>query len=90
MGEAFTNERMADVGTLVQGGNVPDDLQRLARGLNTPSLLGVGRSAPYLHDGSVPTLKERILRGKQQDLHGATSQLTSAEVDDLVQYLQSL
>jgi len=89
-GEALTNERMADVGTLVNSGAVVDDLNRLNQGLNTPSLLGLGRSAPYLHDGSVATLKERILRGKQSDQHGATAQLTSAEVDDLVEYLQAL
>ena len=89
-GAALTNERMADVGTFVQSGNVLDDVSRLSRGLNTPSLLGVGRSAPYLHDGSVATLKERILRGKQADQHGATSGLTFAEVDDLVDYLQAL
>jgi YVTN family beta-propeller protein len=89
-GDALTNERMADVGTFVQAGAVVDDLNRLSRGLNTPSLLGLGRSAPYLHDGSVDTLKERILRGKQADQHGVTSTLTSAEVDDLVEYLQAL
>ncbi|MEN9798727.1 MAG: hypothetical protein RL653_2423 [Pseudomonadota bacterium] len=90
VGEAFTNEKMANVGTFVVSGRVPDDQVRLSRGLNTPSLLGLGRSAPYLHDGSVATLKERILKDKNLDAHGTTSSLTSAEVDDLVEYLQAL
>ena len=87
-GEALTDNRFANVGTLVTQGNVQDDLTHLTNGLNTPSLLGIGRSAPYLHDGSAATLRERITKGT--DLHGTTSTLTSAEIDDLVSYLQTL
>lgn len=90
-GEALTDNSFVDVGTFVKGGTLPDDLTRFARGgLNTPSLLGIARSAPYLHDGSIQTLKERILVGKDGDLHGKTSQLSAAEVDDLVEYLKTL
>jgi cytochrome c peroxidase len=59
-------------------------------GFNTPSLLGLARSAPYLHSGAASTLKERITVGKERDLHGKTAQLSEAEVDDLVEYLKSL
>jgi YVTN family beta-propeller protein len=90
VGEALTNETMANVGTFVVSGRVLDDQVRLNRGLNTPSLLGLGRSAPYLHDGSAATLKERILKDKNLDAHGKTSGLSTAEVDDLVEYLQAL
>jgi YVTN family beta-propeller protein len=86
-GAALTDNRFADVGTQVNSGLVRD---QLPYGLNTPSLLGIGRSAPYLHDGSVPTLKARIMLNKSNNLHGQTAALTNAEVDDLVAYLQTL
>ena len=92
-GETLTDNSFVDVGTFVKSGSLPDDLRRFARGgLNTPSLLGIARSAPYLHDGSIRTLKERILvdRQRKNDLHGKTSELSDAEVDDLVEYLKTL
>lgn len=89
-GSELTDNSFANVGTLVLTGNVRDDLKRLPKGLNTPSLLGLARTAPYLHDGSALTLKARILQGKADNKHGTTSQLTSEEVDDLVAYLQTL
>jgi YVTN family beta-propeller protein len=89
-GALLTDNSFAKVGTFVLSGNVRDDLSRMPNGLNTPSLLGLARSAPYLHDGSATTLKARILQGKENDLHGATSKLSATEVDDLVAYLQTL
>jgi DNA-binding beta-propeller fold protein YncE/mono/diheme cytochrome c family protein len=92
-GETLTNQTFADVGTLVAPGAGPviDDVTLLPKGsLNTPSLLGIGRTAPYLHDGSAVSLKARIVNGKSGDKHGATSQLSDAEVDDLVSYLKTL
>ena len=89
-GEAFTTNNFANVGTFVTDGPVKDDLALLSKGLNTPSLLGVARTAPYLHDGSAQTLRDRILRNKALDLHGQTSSLTDAEVSDLVEYLHTL
>lgn len=89
-GQAYTDNQFYDVGTYVRVGGVVDNMKYLPRGLNTPSLLGLGRTAPYLHDGSAVTLKERILEGKQADRHGATAQLSNAEVDDLVAYLKTL
>ncbi len=89
-GAALTDNEFADVGTLVRTGAVRDDVTLLPKGLNTPSLLGVGRSAPYQHDGSVKTLKARLLLGKAADRHGTTSALSDAELDDLVAYLKTL
>ena len=91
VGEAYTNNVFADVGTYVQAGPVIDRPELLPHGgLNTPSLLGLARTAPYLHDGSATTLKARILQGKEANRHGLTSGLTDGEVDDLVAYLSSL
>lgn len=90
-GETFTDNTFADVGTYVKTGLVQDNLSFLPNGgLNTPSLLGLARTAPYLHDGSALSLKARILTGKSADLHGKTSVLTDAEVNDLVSYLKAL
>ncbi len=90
-GEAMTNNGFADVGTLVTSGPVPDRLESLPQGgLNTPSLLGLARTAPYLHDGSAETLLDRLVTGKDLDRHGRTSVLSEAEMKDLVEYLKSL
>ncbi|MFZ5439765.1 MAG: c-type cytochrome [Myxococcota bacterium] len=87
----FTDNSFADVGTYVRGGPVVDNPGLLPHGgLNTPSLLGLARTAPYLHDGSAQTLKARIMNGKTLDLHGKTSRLSDQEVDDLVSYLKAL
>lgn len=89
-GALYTTNGFASVGTLVTTGALIDDVAALPRGLNVPSLLGVGRSGPYLHDGSAATLRDRLVLGKQTNAHGQTAALTDPEVDDLVQYLQTL
>lgn len=89
-GATFTNNKLADVGTFVVSGVQPDDAAVQQRGLNTPSLLGLARSAPYLHDGSASTLKDRLMQRRDENRHGLTGTLSDAEVDDLVEYLLSL
>jgi YVTN family beta-propeller protein len=87
LGQARTDNRNYDVGTLRQSDHHPT-LGRI-EALNTPSLLGLARSAPYLHDGSAATLRDRITNNPR-DAHGKTSDLTPAQVDDLVEYLKTL
>ncbi len=89
-GESLTNNTFADVGTFVTVGDVKDDRIKLAKGLNTPSLLAVARTGPYLHDGSVATLRDRLVKDQAKNLHGLTAGLSDAELDDLVEYLKSL
>lgn len=56
-----------------------------------PSLAGLAYRAPYLHDGRARTLAERFaLSGGGLDRHGHTTQLDTAQIDDLIAYLQSL
>jgi YVTN family beta-propeller protein len=57
---------------------------------NTPSLIGVAQSGPYLHDGSAPTLRELLTSGNAGDRMGRTSHLSSGDVDALVAYLETL
>lgn len=89
-GETLTNNKQANVGTFVTSGSNPDNDVVRQHGLNTPSLLGLARSAPYLHDGSAQTLKERLLQTRGSDTHGKTSRLSDAELDDLVEFLRVL
>ncbi|MCB9665337.1 MAG: hypothetical protein H6732_14595 [Alphaproteobacteria bacterium] len=56
---------------------------------NTPSLRGVGSTAPYLHDGSAPTLRDVLLRAGNGAM-GLTRHLTDEELDDLETFLRSL
>lgn len=59
--------------------------------LQVPSLIGVGYRAPFIHDGCAPTLADRFNPAcGGGDAHGSTSSLGSAEIGDLVAYLESL
>jgi len=57
--------------------------------VNVPTLLGLWTSAPYLHDGSAPTLSD-VLAHNVADQHGTTSTLSAQQKADLVAYLMSL
>ncbi len=88
-GELLTNNDFADVGTLHLQGTNADKGAVMSKGFNVPSLLGLSRSAPYLHDGSVATVEERIY-SNDGDRHGVTSTLSGTEKTDLIAYLKSL
>jgi YVTN family beta-propeller protein len=77
-----------DVGTLTpaSGGRLGGPLD----GLDTPSLLGLWDSAPYLHDGSAGTLLDVLATKNPTDGHGVTSMLSTNELADLIVYLLSL
>jgi cytochrome c peroxidase len=59
-------------------------------GLDTPTLHGLWQSAPYLHDGSAPTLRDVLVARNPDDRHGRTSELSPDDVDALIAYLLSL
>jgi hypothetical protein len=88
-GELLTNNENKDVGTLRLSGANPDNGKVVSGGFNVPSLLGIGRTAPYLHDGSQLTLDERVF-SNVGDRHGITSTLSADERADLITYLKSL
>jgi len=90
-GEDFTDSRLGllhDVGTLKAGSG--KRANGLLAGLDTPTLLSVWSSAPYLHDGSAPTLRAVLTTANPQNLHGATKGLTATQLDQLVAYLQQI
>ena len=57
---------------------------------DTPSLVELWRTAPYLHDGSAATIRDVLTTRNVGDRHGRTSDLNNEQMDDLVQYLLSL
>lgn len=77
-----------DVGTLKEtsgqrlGGPLP--------GIDTPTLHGLWHSAPYLHDGSAPSLMHVLTVANPDGSHGETADLTTEEFEALEAYLLSL
>ena len=57
---------------------------------DTPHLIGIGASAPYLHDGRAQTLEEIWTTYQKDDLHGVSSYWSKEQLNDLVEYLKTL
>jgi len=57
---------------------------------DTPTLIELWRTAPYLHDGRAATMKEVLKKHNPNDKHGKTSGLTGAETRDLATFILSL
>ncbi len=76
-GARYTNNKTVDVGT--------------GLALQVPGLLGIGDRAPYMHDGCAPDLAARFVGNcGGGDAHGKTSDLSTAQIGDLVAYLETL
>ncbi len=58
--------------------------------LDTPSLRGCYKTAPYLHDGRAESLREIFRSHNPEDRHGRTSGLSNNELEDLLEFLRSL
>jgi DNA-binding beta-propeller fold protein YncE len=80
--------RLHDVGTLGPGSG--SRLGGALDGIDTPTLRGLWRTAPYLHDGSAATLRDVLVTRNPTDAHGTTSTLGDADLRDLESYLLSL
>lgn len=57
---------------------------------DTPSLRDVWRGAPYLHDGSAPTLESVFRARDPRGLHGLTRGLSAREFAELMAFVRSL
>lgn len=68
--------------------NLSHELYGLS-GVNTPTLLGIGATAPYLHDGSAPSLAA-VLETARAGRMGDASMLSDADMEDLESFLRSL
>jgi YVTN family beta-propeller protein len=57
---------------------------------DTPTLIEVWRTAPYMHDGRYVEMKEVFVEGKHGDVLGDIEGLTDQQINDLVEYVLSL
>jgi hypothetical protein len=75
-GHRFTDNRTVDIGK--------------GRPLQVPSLIGIARRAPFLHDGCASNLRTRFNAECGGSAHGDVSGLSETDLGDLVAYLESL
>ena len=73
---------MHDVGSRADYDHQPD--------FDTPTLRGIWRTPPYMHDGRYVNLKDVFLDGMHGDVLGDVGDMTEEEADDLVEYLLSI
>jgi YVTN family beta-propeller protein len=78
----YTNQRREGVGT----GTARDS----SGTFDVPHLTGIGSKAPYLHDGRATTLEEIWTAPDVGDLHGVVTDLSKADLNDLVEFLKGL
>lgn len=83
--QPISNRNLHDVGT----GN-SDESEKMGPKYDTPTLIGVYRSAPYLHHGAAHTLEEVLTTCNIDDKHGRTSHLSQEQIGDLVEFLKAL
>lgn len=74
-----------DVGT----GN-DDPGEKMGPAYDTPTLLGIYRTGPWLHHGKATTLAEVFTKNNPNDKHGVTSHLSEKDIGDLVEFLKAL
>lgn len=80
--ELYTDKQAYDVGT--------GKRREQGKAFDTPSLIEVWRTAPYLHDGRAATMVEVLRKFNPEDKHGHTSDLTDTQIADLAEYILSL
>jgi hypothetical protein len=79
----FTDLRPYDVGTQAPCDKASDKF-------DTPTLVELWRTAPYLHDGSAATVREVLTTRNPNGRHGRTARLSRRQMEDLCAYLLSL
>ena len=89
-GPYYTDSRLAKPYLLHDVGTGGGPTEKMPPEYDTPSLLGIYRSPPYLHDGRAKTLLDVLTTANPDDKHGKTRHLRKEELDDLVAFLKSL
>jgi len=77
----FTDLASYDVGT---GAGVD-----VGRPFDTPTLVEIWRTKPYLADGRADTMYDVLKNFNQYDIHGFTQKLDAEEIGDLIEYVMS-
>lgn len=80
-GPKGTSQKSFDVGTSKATDNPAK--------FDTPQLLNIALTGPYLHDGSAHSLEEIWTVFNPNDKHGRTNDLTKDELNDLIEYLRT-
>ncbi len=57
---------------------------------DTPTLVELWRTSPYLYDGHANSMHEVFKVYNKNDMHGRTSKLSSRELNDLIEFIYSL
>ena len=78
----FTNRLPSDIGS-----KGPLDSTNF---FDTPHLLGVASTAPYLHDGRAKTLEELWTVYQTNDMHGVSSYMNKHQLNNLIEFLKTL
>lgn len=78
----FTDMKKYDVGTGTGS--------EKNRAFDTPSLVEIWRTAPYLYDGRAFTMHEVLTRYNADNRHGNVTGLNDNELKDLIEYIMSL
>ncbi len=80
-GPGLTSKKTYDVGTAAG----------IDKGLpiDTPTLVEVWRTAPYLYDGRSTTMMDVLTRDNPRDAHGKTQGLSQQALRDLLEYVMS-
>lgn len=81
--DLFTDRKPHQVGTHNRF-DKPEDR------FDTPTLIEVWRTPPYLHDGSAETIREVLTKRNPHDQHGRTQNLSADDIDALCAYVLSL
>lgn len=82
LGDYYTDLRLHDVGS-----KAPNDF---IYNFDTPTLIEVWRTAPYLNTGEYITVRELLEQGKHGCKEGQFDALSKEEQDDLIEYVLSL
>lgn len=89
-----TNFTDSDIGGFHDIGTIkPSSGNRLGAaltGIDTPTLRGVWAGAPYLHDGSAPTLHAVFSNTPPSSPHSVTNQITPTQFAQLIAYLNQI
>ena len=78
----FTDQKLHDVNTRCYYDTTSS--------FDTPTLIEVWRTAPYLHDGRYINMKDVFKLGAHGDIAGDVGSLTDEQIDELVEYILSL
>lgn len=78
----YTDRNVHDVGTQMEYDHESE--------FDVPHLNNIYDSAPYLHNGIAETLEEIWTRFNPNDEHGVTNDMTKDQLNDLVEYLNTL